>query len=68
MKNLKLYCAPLTKEIFIGKIKNKETVEKINVTNNFIAAIIEKFCGFEEIFTDSKGNKYSITVLKILEK
>lgn len=69
MSDLRLLISSLTDEVYIGK-PNKDgnflQGTKVNVTNDFIHAVIERWNGCEEIVVRG-NNKYKITVKELVD-
>lgn len=62
---LRLSKSALTDTIYVGIPKGSEWMEKKDITNDFIKAVIDRFAGFKETVKDSEGNTYQITVKKL---
>ncbi len=67
LEKLEMNISPLTDEVYVGiKEKNKdEWKHKVNLTNNFIGCVIQRWNGFKQTITSETGKKYVITVEEI---
>ena len=64
LDKLRLAKSALTDKVFIGEL-NKDGESwaiKRDITNDFLAAIIDRWAGFQEIIKTSDGKIYKITV------
>jgi len=66
-QQIALGVSPLTKTVYAGRLNKKGNMwlEKADVSDMFMACVIQKFEGYTEEVEDDKGNKYEITVKKI---
>ncbi len=57
----------LSDRIYAGKLakNNIEWLQKKDITNDFLSAVIERFAGFTEKITSSDGKTYRISVREI---
>jgi len=68
LEKLKMNISPLTDEIFVGIIDKKNPnmwKHKTNLTNNFLACVIERWNGYKEEITSGDGKKYEISIKEI---
>lgn len=67
LENIRLAKGSISDRIYAGYLnKDKQTWrQKVDVTNDFLAAVIERWGGYEETITCSNGKKYSVTVREI---
>jgi hypothetical protein len=66
LKNIHLGHSPLTDMIYVGHLKkDKQTWrDKVDVTNDFLAAVISRWSGYKQII-HGNGKRYEITVREI---
>jgi len=57
----------LSDTIYIGTLDSTKTiwVNKIDRTDEFIKAVIDRWCGCSQIVNDKRGNQYEIQVKEI---
>ena len=68
LEDLKMNISPLTDEIFVGIMDKKNPNQwkhKINLTNNFLSCVIQRWNGFKQEIVGSNGKKYEITLKEI---
>lgn len=66
-EQIALGVSPITKTVFAGRLNKGKNMwlEKTDVSDMFMACVIERFVGYVEEVEDNAGNKYEITVKKI---
>lgn len=69
IEDIRLAKGALNDAIYAGKLnaKGDAWLQKVDVTNDFIAAVIDRWCGYKETIIDGNGHKYEITVKRIKE-
>lgn len=67
IENIRIAKGAISDRVYAGYLnKDKQTWrQKHDVTNDFLAAVIERWVGYEETITSSSGKRYSITVREI---
>lgn len=67
LQKLRLGHSPMSDSIFAGTLARGKRVwlNKVNLTDDFIGCVIDRFGGHETEVEDAEGNKYLITVKKI---
>ena len=70
LNDLQMNISPLTDEIFVGiQEKNKnEWKHKINLTNNFLACVIQRWNGYKQEIIRQDGKKYVVSVKEVKNK
>ncbi|MEK4846373.1 MULTISPECIES: DUF7446 family protein [Bacillus] len=62
MENLKLAISPLTDKVYvIGSNPEK----KVDVTNDFLHTVVQRWNGYEETIETANGEKYKVCVMEI---
>lgn len=66
LNNIKIAKSALTDKVFIGIVnKDKRTWrQKKDVTSDFMKTVVDRFCGYEEIFI-LNNKKYKIKVIEV---
>ncbi len=67
VEDIRLAVGPLTGTIYAGKINTAQTewLDKTDVTNDFIHAVIERYSGKIETVTRGDGQQFEITVREV---
>jgi hypothetical protein len=67
IENIRIAKGSISDRVYAGYLnKDKQTWrQKVDVTNDFLAAVIERWNGYEEIITSSDGKKYKMSVREI---
>lgn len=68
LEELKMNISPLTDEVFVGitsKGNPNEWKHKVNLTNNFLSCVLQRWVGYKEEIINNEGKKYEVTVKEI---
>lgn len=67
LANIRVAKGAISDRIYAGYLnKDKRTWrQKVDVTNDFLAAVIERWNGFAETITSSEGKRYEVSVREI---
>lgn len=69
LEKITLGHSPLTDSIFAGtSIGPGVWRNKVDVTNPFLACVLARWAGYEEVVEDGNGNAYKIKVEKLTKK
>lgn len=67
LENIRIAKGGISDRVYAGYL-NKDLRtwrQKKDVTDDFITAVIDRWCGYAETFTSSNGKKYEIAVKEI---
>lgn len=67
IENLRVAKGAISDRLYVGYLnKDQQTWrQKHDVTNDFLAAVIDRWAGYEETITSSNGKRYVVTVREI---
>lgn len=70
MKGLRLGVGGITDNVYVGRVSKSgmEWLDKQDVTNDFLACVIDKFSDNETTITSSSGEQYSVVVALLPKK
>lgn len=70
MKNLRLGLGGITDNVYVGRVNKAGTewLDKQDITNDFLACVIDKFVDNETTITSSTGEKFSVVVAKMNDR
>jgi NAD dependent epimerase/dehydratase family enzyme len=65
--NIRLAVGGISDRVYAGYVNEDQRTwrEKKDITNDFLAAVIERWNGYEETIKSSDGKRYKITVKEI---
>lgn len=67
MKGLRLALGGITDNVYVGRVNKtgNQWLDKQDVTNDFLACVIDKFLGNETTITSSSGEQYIVVVERV---
>lgn len=67
LENIRLAKSPLSDTIYAGVLEKdgKKWRDKVDITGDFITAVLARWNGFKEVIRDPDGKKYEISVKEI---
>jgi len=67
LENIRIAKSSLTDNIYAGYLSKDKMrwLKKVDVTNDFLQAVIDRWAGFGQTITGSNGKKYRITLKKL---
>lgn len=70
LKTIHIGCSPLTDTVYAGYLnKDGQTwCDKVDVTNDFLAAVISRWAGYEQTIVGSNGKRYQVTVREVTKE
>lgn len=69
LSELRLAKGMITDQVYVGKLNKKGTewLNKVDITNDFITAVLERWSGYSEEIIRGDGKKFKISVKEIKE-
>ncbi len=68
LEKLQMEISPLTDEVFVGIVKKNNPNEwkyKVNLTNNFLHCVVQRWNGYKQEIVSDNGKKYLVQVKEI---
>ena len=67
MKNMRLALGGITDNVYVGRVNKvgTEWIDKQDITNDFLACVIDKFVDNETTITSGTGEKFSVIVARL---